>query len=85
MSNNYFIAGDAHRYPNHFDRWNRAHRGAYKKGVAAHARGEPGEACPYLDKRKPSGRLSWSRSFILAWEAGWVDAKRQNLNQPAEP
>ena len=27
-------------------------------------------ACPYQDKRKPSGGLSWSRSFIKAWLDG---------------
>jgi ribosome modulation factor len=76
--NNYHIAGDPHRYPNLFDRWNRAHRGAYKKGVAAyHAGDHLIHGCPYKDKRKESGRLSWSRSFICAWEDGWRDARSQ--------
>jgi len=50
---------------------NRAHRGAYLKGVAARVAGEDQSACPYEDRRKPSGRLSWSRSFISAWRDGW--------------
>lgn len=77
MSNNYHIEGDPHRYPNRFNTWNRAHRGAYKKGVQAANAGDPWQSCPYIDKRKWSGRLSWSRSFIAAWRDGYRDAKRQ--------
>lgn len=29
------------------------------------------EDCPYEDKRKPSGLLSWSRAFQNAWRDGW--------------
>lgn len=78
MSNNFHIAGDPHRYPDRFDRWNRAHRGAYKKGVAAFNEGKKIRDCPYIDKRKESGRLSWSRSFICAWDDGWRDARQQS-------
>lgn len=53
------------------ERWNRAHRGAYLKGTRAALAGEPVTACPYEDRRKDSGSLSWSRSFIRAWEDGW--------------
>jgi len=52
----------------------RAFRGAYYKGLRARMDGEPKSACPYEDKRKPSGRLSWSRAFIRAWNDGWDDA-----------
>ncbi|KAB2842162.1 MAG: hypothetical protein F9K47_09720 [Burkholderiales bacterium] len=41
------------------------------QGIAAHQSGQPIESCPYDDKRKPNGRLSWSRSFIAAWRDGW--------------
>jgi hypothetical protein len=52
-------------------RWNRAIRGAFVKGIVAHQNGQPVEACPYGDKRKPDGRLSRSRSFASAWRDGW--------------
>jgi hypothetical protein len=52
-------------------RWNKALLGAFKKGVLAHQAGEPIEACPYGDKRKPDGRLSWSRAFGAVWQDGW--------------
>lgn len=52
-------------------RWNRAILGAFKKGILAHQAGQAIESCPYSDKRKPDGRLSWSRSFIAAWRDGW--------------
>lgn len=66
------------KYPPNFESWNRALRGAYKKGAAAAEAGQPIEACPYRDKRKPSGRLSWSRAFISAWHDGWNDWRQQN-------
>lgn len=59
--------------PDNFASWNPALRGAYRKGQRARADGVPLDACPYEDKRKPSGRLSWSRAFIRAWEDGWRD------------
>lgn len=63
-------------WPEHMGRWNRAHVGSYRKGVIARFSSESLDACPYQDKRKPSGRLSWSRSFIAAWEDGWRAADR---------
>ena len=57
--------------PESFMRWNRALRGAFLKGVDAGLAGEPITACPYQDKRKPSGLISWSRGFIKAWDDGW--------------
>ncbi len=62
-------------------RWNRAMLGAFKKGILAHQAGEPIEACPYGDKRKPDGRLSWSRSFIAAWRDGWRWSARLNVRE----
>jgi ribosome modulation factor len=64
-----------HILPHLFHQWNRAMQGAYKKGVLAFREGVPLSGCPYQDKRKPSGRLSWSRAFESAWRDGWRDAK----------
>jgi ribosome modulation factor len=69
---------DAHKYPHRFHQWNRAHRGAYKKGVAAFAAGSALDSCPYGDFRKGDGRLTWSRAFQAAWRDGWRDARLQN-------
>lgn len=55
---------------------NRALEGAYYKGIYAALAGEPQSSCPYLDKRKPSGLLSWSRAFQNAWRDGWVYATK---------
>lgn len=57
--------------PRGSERWNKAMLGAFKKGVVAHQNGQSLGACPYDDKRKASGRLSWSRAFIAAWHDGW--------------
>ena len=51
---------------------NRALLGAVKKGIAAKAAGFQETACPYQDKRKPSGKLSWSRAFRYAWFDGYT-------------
>lgn len=59
------------RLPHDSYRWNRAIRGAFKKGILAHQAGEPLGACPYGDKRNVHGRLTWSRSFESAWFDGW--------------
>lgn len=50
--------------------------GAYLKGLAAAVNDEPLNACPYKDKRKADGKLSWSRAFRNAWRDGWQEAKR---------
>ena len=47
---------------------------AYVRGLAAGVAGDSLDSCPYEDKRKPSGRLSWSRGFINAWRDGVQDA-----------
>lgn len=64
------------RIPAGFEKWNPALRGAYRKGYEAASAGLPITACPYEDKRRPSGGLSWSRSFISAWCDGWRDSQR---------
>jgi ribosome modulation factor len=58
--------------PPRFELWNPALRGAYAKGYRAAEAGSLISSCPYEDKRKPSGRLTWSRSFIAAWRDGFA-------------
>lgn len=70
--------------PAGFEKWNPALRGAYRKGQAARRDGRTFEACPYDDKRTPSGQLSWSRAFIRAWQDGWQDEHRLSTEQPIE-
>lgn len=57
--------------PRDFDKWSPALRGAFRKGHEAGLAGSPASACPYEDKRTYRGALTWSRSFIKAWEDGW--------------
>ncbi|MDH0959086.1 hypothetical protein EGJ86_19295 [Pseudomonas sp. o96-267] len=63
--------------PSGFDCWNRSLQGAFKKGVLAFLDGKPVSDCPYRDKRKDDGRLSWSRSYITAWHSGYQHCQRQ--------
>lgn len=65
------------KLPHNFNTWNKALRGAYSKGYRAAMEHLPKTACPYEDKRKPSGKLSWSRSFINAWDDGWESGNEQ--------
>lgn len=44
---------------------------AEEKGRQAARDGLPITACPYLDKRKPCGRLTFSRAFRCAWQQGF--------------
>ena len=65
-----------------FNLWNKALQGAFRKGYSAFNDGVMESECPYDDKRKDCGRLTWSRSFITAWRDGWVHAaceKKQML------
>lgn len=62
--------------PSYFDHWNRAMRGTYRKGIEAFIAGKTLADCPYEDIRKPSGRLSWSRAFIICWHDGFKDAEK---------
>lgn len=70
--------------PSNFDSWNPAMRGAYLKGRRAWAEGLRIEACPYRDKRKDCGRLTWSRAFIRAWEDGFNDGARYDMRAEGE-
>jgi hypothetical protein len=56
--------------------WNKAMVGAFKKGANAYLAGADLSACPYQDKRKLSGGLSWSRAFMGAWRDGWFLAHK---------
>lgn len=62
-----------HRYD--FSGWNRAMVGAFKKGANACLLGHPIDACPYDDRRKEDGRLTWSRAFRATWVDGWYHAR----------
>lgn len=62
--------------PRGFESWNRAQQGAFRKGYAAFMAGAPLAACPYADKRKSDGRLTWARAFRTVWRDGWQHAER---------
>lgn len=64
--------------PHLFEFWNPAMRGAYGKGIQAFIDGKTIDDCPYSDKRKPSGGLSWSRAFLKTWQDGFNEAKRKS-------
>ena len=64
--------------PRGFDLWNPAMRGVYAKGWAAAEAGQTLADCPYQDKRKDCGRLTWSRAFIACWCDGF-EAYKQHL------
>jgi len=61
--------------PEDAERWNRAMRGAFKKGMTAYLTGQSDTACPYRDRRNFDGRLTWSRAFRKAWQDGYQYAK----------
>lgn len=71
--------------PNGFEKWNPAMRGAYLKGRKACENGMSIDDCPYKDKRKPSGGLSWSRAFIRAWEDGFRDEVSEKMKLHESP
>jgi hypothetical protein len=55
---------------------NRAYRGAY---FAAYWRAYGGglrPKCPYRDLRSPSGRITFSRGFIRAFDRGWLEGRK---------
>ena len=54
---------------------NPAMASAYRKGMQAHAGGQPITACPYGDQRTGRGAVTFSRAFIKAWGRGWKDAE----------
>lgn len=45
---------------------------AYNKGRKAKQENKSITDCPYKDKRKEDGRLTWSRAFKKAWEDGFL-------------
>ena len=65
-----------------FASWNPALRGAWSRGFEANWSGTARAACPYEDRRKECGRLTWSRSFINAWQDGWDAAEKQADRAP---
>lgn len=65
-----------------FDNWNPALRGAYTKGWHAAKGGLPRTACPYDDKRKLDGRLTWGRAFRSAWMDAWTTASALASPEP---
>lgn len=64
------------KIPRLFEFWNPAMRGAYKKGIQAFIDGKNTDDCPYKDKRKASGGLSWSRAFLKTWHDGFEAAAK---------
>lgn len=49
---------------------------AWLKGLDAGLAGLPADSCPYKDKRKSDGRLTFSRAFRNAWRDGWTYATK---------
>jgi len=63
--------------PRGYFSWNPALRGAFAKGERAAAEGLTVADCPYADRRKRDGRLTWSRAFEAAWRDGFeFESKR---------
>lgn len=65
------IVETAMNRPRGFFGWNRALQSAFCKGEQAAREGATKTDCPYIDKRKGDGRLTWSRSFRAAWRDGF--------------
>lgn len=59
--------------PRGFENWNRALRGAYTKGWTHAQAGGSALDCPYHDKRKRGGQVTWSRAYLKAWQDGFSD------------
>jgi hypothetical protein len=57
---------------------NPALNGAWKKGRDAAKDGKPITANPYTDHRTVSGRLTWARAFVRAWNDGWHSVSHQH-------
>lgn len=71
--------------PRGFYSWNRSLRGAFERGERAHAEGLSIRDCPYEDKRKDNGRLTWSRAYRTAWVDGFKHASVNNADRGAFP
>lgn len=60
------------RLPDDAARWNRARRGAFKRGVMDfHAGKSAAFDCPYKDKRTAKGAVTFSRAYVNAWHDGF--------------
>lgn len=64
--------------PRGFFTWNRSLRGAFERGERAHTEGHSIHDCPYPDKRKDNGRLTWSRGYRTAWVDGFKLAAQRS-------
>lgn len=64
--------------PHDIYRWNKAHRGAFIKGIKAFRAGQSLDDCPYQDIRKASGCLTRSRAFGGCWRDGWRWGRKLN-------
>jgi hypothetical protein len=51
---------------------NRAYRGVYLEAYWRAHDGESWPGNPYRDHRSPSGRVTFSRGFIRAFDRGWI-------------
>jgi len=52
---------------------------ARRKGREAFLAGRREEDCPYRDRRKEDGRLTFSRAWRLAWLEGFREQKKISL------
>lgn len=68
--------------PQDIYRWNKAHRGVFIKGIKAFRAGTSLDDCPYVDKRKASGSLTWSRAIIGCWRDGWRWGRKLSKQEP---
>lgn len=62
--------------------------GAFRKGQEAFRAGDGPNDCPYQDKRKADGRLTWSRAFRTAWREGFyyeLEAAAKNRRRRKQP
>lgn len=72
-------------FPPNFDKWTKGLQKAWLSGNrAALARSATLADCPYEDKRKADGRLTWSRAYINAWRDGFKDFRKNYPNWPED-
>ena len=58
--------------------------GAYRKGWRAWVDGHGLGDCPYRDRRKANGKVTFSRAFRNAWHKGWSD-RAAGISVSADP
>jgi len=63
--------------PRGFFSWNRSLQGAFMRGERDQRDGAEIVDCPYADKRKKDGRLTWSRAYRAAWRDGFQHAESE--------